>query len=131
MVLDYYGVPVSEQEVVSLTNTTITGTRLEEATAVASLGVEVTVERATLTELRQQINAGRPCIVSVLSVHFAHYALLPFVLHAVVVAGIDNENVYVFDPARESAPDTIPLDSFEAAWQGGRNRMIVVSRKED
>ena len=64
-------------------------------------------------------------------IHFLHYALLPPVLHAVVVVGMDAENIHVFDPARESAPDVIPIKSFEAAWQGGRNRIVVINPREN
>ena len=115
MALDYWSVQKSEQDIAVLTHTTVTGTRLEESIAVTALGVEVMVDKATLTDLQRYLDEGKPCIVSVLSIHFLHYALLPPVLHAVVVVGMDAENIHIFDPARESAPDVIPIKSFEAA----------------
>ena len=130
MVLDYWGVQQSEQDIAVLTHTTVAGTRLEESTAVTALGVEVMVERATLADLRRYLDEGRPCIVSVLSIHFVHYALLPPTLHAVVVVGMDSESIHILDPARESAPDVILMESFEAAWHGGRNRMVVINSRD-
>ena len=57
IVLDYWGVQQSEQDIATLTHTTIAGTRLEEATAIAEFGVEVVVERATLVGLRRYLDS--------------------------------------------------------------------------
>ena len=130
MTLDYWGVQRSEQDIAAPTHTTITGTRLEESIAVVALGVEVIIDKATLTDLQRYLDEGKPCIVSVLSIHFLHYALLPAVLHAVVAVGMDADKIHIFDPARESAPDVIPIESFAAAWQGGRNRIVVINPRE-
>lgn len=73
MTLDYWGVQRSEQDIAALTHTTITGIRLENSIAVVALGVEVMVDKATLTDLQRYLDEGKPCIVSVLSIHFLHY----------------------------------------------------------
>jgi predicted double-glycine peptidase len=48
--------------------------------------------------------------------------------HAVVVVGLDEDNVTVLDPAFPDAPQSIPHDEFHLAWLNGDYSCAIIHR---
>jgi predicted double-glycine peptidase len=81
---------------------------------VADLGLSVSFGRGTLADLEAHLQLGEPSIV------FLRTGELPYWTqdtgHAVVVVGVDNDAVYVNDPAFDQAPHRVSRDDFVLAW---------------
>jgi uncharacterized protein YvpB len=73
---------------------------------------------------------GVPCIT------FVQAGELPYSnsegFHAVVVIGMDEQTVYINDPASDVAPQAVPLDDFRLAWSEFEyvGAVIVPGQKE-
>lgn len=52
------------------------------------------------------------------------------VAHAVVIVGIDNEFIYLNDPALDNAPTRVALAEFDLAWLEMDNLSCVISLEE-
>src|SRR6266542_4359829 len=99
MVLAHFGVSVTEDYLVQLLDTDpVGGTELKQIIRVESLGFRVDVRRGTIGELAT-LSAGRvPAIVPVYTAHLPTHPLPPWGAHTVVVAGVTEAEVMIFDP---------------------------------
>lgn len=79
-------------------------------------GLKVVYQHGTLPDLQEQLTNNRPCIA------FVKTGELPYwdedCDHAAVVAGLDDEFVYLNDPAFPDAPVQVPRGDFDLAWLG-------------
>jgi ABC-type bacteriocin/lantibiotic exporter with double-glycine peptidase domain len=114
MVLAYLESPVTENKVGELFEAAEFGVPSSRIIHLEKWGYQVIYRSASLSELQQWIGQGQPVIAFVYT-RFLDYwtAVTP---HAVVIIGIDNENVYLNDPAFEIAPQTCSINGFLAAW---------------
>ena len=114
MVMNYIGHLCPYQRLLRLLDVKSIGTPSSNILRLTELGVSVTYRAGSLEGLEHQIALGQPCIV------FLDTAELPYwsqaVFHAVVVVGVDDEYVYVNDPAFDQAPQSITWGDFELAW---------------
>ena len=69
----------------------------------------------TLEALYEFLNKGWPTIVGVQTGEFPHWDHVPS-LHAVVVVGMDSENVYINDPEMPKGPTPVSIGNFDLAW---------------
>jgi len=116
MILAYLQVPVSYDRLTRLLRTMPIGTFFRNLRYLeAALGLSVTVGYGNLQVLGTHLDTGLPIIVSV-NTKMLSYWNNQETIHALVVMGMDEEQVYVNDPAHEDAPMTIPLAEFELAW---------------
>lgn len=127
MVLSYYGLTLSEDELISLLRTTLAGTEFEQILNVASLGFTVRVETGTLGDLRRCTAAGEPCVARIKTCHLPHYPLPPWVRHSVVVAGVTASRVYYHDPAQDDDPASANLSNFDKAWAAGQYKFALIT----
>jgi len=67
-----------------------------------------------LEELELRIAQGQPCIVFLDTAELPYWSEATF--HAVVVVGMDDEYIYVNDPAFDEAPQRITWGDFDLAW---------------
>jgi len=126
MVAHYHSIILSEAEIAYLLGTDETGTRFRDVHRVSALGFEVEVTTGTIFDLQKWLNAGFPCIVRIKTTHLPRYPLPPWVPHAVVVVGITENDVYIHDPAQNTAPDVVPIEVFQSAWAGGQYQFAVM-----
>jgi predicted double-glycine peptidase len=74
------------------------------------------------------LDTGIPCLV------FVRTGDLPYwdedTAHVLVAIGIDDEAIYVNDPAFDEAPQTVPLDHFLLAWSEFDHRCAVIRRSQ-
>lgn len=116
MVLEYLKIPVNYEHLMRLLRTMPIGTFFRNLRNLESaLGLSVTVGYGNTQILRSHLDIGLPVIASVntqLLTYWDHQETI----HAVVVTGIEQDRVYLNDPAFDNAPQEIALIEFEAAW---------------
>ncbi len=114
MVLNYIGRPCSYQRLLDLLSITPIGAPSSNILRLAQLGVSVVHDAGSLEELESQIAQGRPCIVFLDTGELPYWSEATF--HAVVVVGMDNDYVYINDPAFDHAPQSVTWGDFDLAW---------------
>ncbi|MDX1523805.1 MAG: C39 family peptidase, partial [Anaerolineae bacterium] len=66
--------------------------------------------------LHQQLEHNIPPIVFVATQDLSYWKEATG--HAVVVAGLDEQSIYLHDPSFAEAPKNVPLPEFDLAWLG-------------
>jgi len=123
MVLAYWQSPVLESTVSKLFEAGELGTPASRVLRLEKWGFKVTYGSASLPELRAWLEKGIPPITFV-KTQFLDYWIVP-TPHAVVVVGINDDKIYLNDPAFDSAPQISSLNGFLAAWVE-MNEMVAV-----
>lgn len=130
MLLSYLGVALSYRRVLALL-----GTRPEIGTPTSNIrnieqtGLAVKYQRGTLRTLHMYLSGGHPVIAFVSTGHLPHWK--KNVEHAVVVAGMDNDRVYLNDPELSSGPVATPLGDFDLAWLERDEMYAVITRRTE
>lgn len=122
-VLAYYGTDVAVDELINQTNTTENGTlpdNLAQAARQKGFNAEIK-ENMTLQDLQQNINQGKPVIIDIQAWRSSNTTTGNWTDdqsdgHYMVVIGIDNQNVYLEDPAILGSRGYIPLQEFLERW---------------
>jgi ABC-type bacteriocin/lantibiotic exporter with double-glycine peptidase domain len=128
MVLEFYGYPISEAKLGRRLGTQAFGTPAPNLSRLERLGFTVFYESITLATLRANLEAGIPCLVFVLTGDLPYWN--ENAAHVMVAIGIDDEAIYVNDPAFDKAPQTIPLDYFLLAWSEFDHRCAIIRPKK-
>ena len=123
-VLDYYGTDVMVDELINITNTTPENGTLPRniAQTAQSLGVNAEIkDNMTLKDLQQNTDQGIPVIVNLPALNATNISnqngtVSPLYWHYVVVIGIDNENVYMEDPAILGSRGYLTNQEFLDRW---------------
>lgn len=120
-VLAYYGTDVTLNTLINQTNTTENGTQPENIAQAArgngfSAGVK---ENMTLKDLQDNINNGTPTIVLIQAWKnntTGNWTNTTDYNHYVVVVGMDDQNIYLEDPAILGSRGYIPIQEFLDRW---------------
>ncbi len=128
MVLEFFGYTTSEAKLARRLGSQTFGTPAPNLHRLKRLGFTVTYDSVTLTTLRANLEAGLPCLVFVLTGDLPYWN--ENTAHAMVATGIDDENLYVNDPAFDTTPQVIPLDYFLLAWSEFDHRCAVIQPKK-
>lgn len=114
MILDYLGKPAEYERLLALLDIGPIGAPRRNIVRLARLGVDVVYREATPPILIELLRTGTPVIA------FVDTAELPYwssaTNHAVVVVGVEGDDLLVNDPAFVDVPIRVPLDEFELAW---------------
>lgn len=128
MVLEFLGYITSEADLAYRLGTQPFGTPAPNLRRLEQLGFVVTYETVTLAALQGSLEAGLPCLV------FVRTGDLPYwtedTSHVMVAVGINDETIYVNDPAFDTAPQAIPLDYFLLAWSEFDYRCATIQQKK-
>ena len=127
MALEYIGQPVNYDRLIHLLQIEPEiGTLASNILRLTALGVEVLYKRGKLEDIINHLANGRPCIA------FVNTGELPYwdeaTGHAVVVVGIDDDLVYLNDPAR-NAPQKVSHGDFLLAWMEADEYYATISRR--
>jgi len=114
MVLDYMGVLVSYERLLKLLRVQWFGAFAFNIRALEELGVDVIYKRGTLAELREHLSNKHPPIALVATSELPYWN--ESTLHAVVVVGIDDQDIYLNDPGFPEAPVKVSHGDFGLAW---------------
>ncbi len=120
MVFDYLGLPFDYQRGMRLLRIRAQiGTPFYQIRELSKLGISVVYQQGTLPDLHVYLTQGLPCIVGVKTGELSYWQGVN-VQHAVVVIGLENDFVYLNDPAFSNGPVRVALgDLISLGW----NRM--------
>lgn len=115
MVLTYLGVRVNYRQLLRLLQTQVGyGTPFSNIQTLTKMKVKITYKQGRLDDLWRFLQAGNPVLTPVQTRELPHW--VEDVPHAVVVVGMDNQVVYINDPAFPNAPVSVPHGDFDLAW---------------
>lgn len=124
MVLEFLGYSFSEAELVQRLGTKSFGTPAPNLRRLEKIGFSVIYESGALSTIQAHVQKGSPCLT------FVQTGDLPYwdenTAHVIVVIGIDDDNIYVNDPAFDMAPQIISLDYFLLAWSEFDHRYAII-----
>jgi len=114
MVLAYLGVEVNYFQLLKLLHITEIGTAFYHIRELEKLGVIVVYKQGTLDEVHTHLSNNRPCIAAVKTKDLPYF--VEDTDHAVVIVGLDDQFVYLNDPAMSDAPQQVSRGDFLLAW---------------
>lgn len=114
MVLDYLHVPIPYERLVRLLQVDAIGTPFRNLRQLQQLGLSIHIGAGSVQSLRDRLEEGLPSIVAVDTAQLSYWDEATD--HAIVVVGMDEQQVYVNDPDGADAPQSISLAAFELAW---------------
>lgn len=114
MVLDYLHIPISYDKLTQLLKIDAIGTPFRNLDNLQSLGLSILIEEGNMQLLKEYLETGLPSIVAVDTNQLPYWDEATD--HAVIVVGMDNENVYLNDPDLSTAPQAVSIAEFELAW---------------
>ena len=88
-------------------------------------GVTVAYREATLPIAAQYLQAGLPVIAFVDTGELGYWSSTTN--HALVLVGIEKDEILVHDPAVKDAPVHVPIGEFDLAWLNADNACAIVS----
>lgn len=124
MALTHIGHSVRYRQIIRLLGTQKHGTPFSNLRSLARLGVTVTVRPENFRQLYEALTQNLPCIASVQTAELPHWNRRSE--HAVVIAGMDNQYVFVHDPAFDIAPILVPHGDFDLAWLAQEELYAVI-----
>lgn len=124
MVLDFLGGTEPYARLLSILGISPIGAPRRNILRLARLGVEVEYREATLSILARYLQADQPVMAFVDTAELSYWPVSTN--HAVVVVGIDEETVWINDPAFPDAPITVSTAEFDLAWFNGDNTCAII-----
>lgn len=126
MVLTYLGRNESYERLLQLLGTRWFGTPARNILRLEQIGLSVVLIELSIAEIETRLQNNYPVIA------FVNTADLPYwkvtADHAVVVVGIDEENVYLNDPYFEHAPQVVSRIAFELSLLRFNNQCVVIEK---
>lgn len=125
MILAFYGEECGEQEIRVLLKTRPGGTSPAQVMwRLPDWGFDAYVQYGSQLTLRENLAAGRPCIVHVWTPPLPYWK--SEAIHALVITDLTEQSVTAHDPALPSGHTEIPLDAFLRAWAATDYLTIVI-----
>ena len=114
MVLDYLHVPITYSQLVRLLGVDAIGAPFRNLKYLESLDLFLSIVEGDMSTLQRHLEQGLPVIVAVDTAELSYWD--EATNHAVVVVGMDEQQVYLNDPDTAHAPQVVSLAEFELAW---------------
>lgn len=128
MVLAYHGRAMPYSKLIELLQIGPIGAPRHNILNLSRLkGISVVYREAALPLLAQYLKAGLPIIAFVDTGELAYWT--ETTNHAVVVIGIEGDDILVHDPAFEDVLIRISVGEFDLAWLNGDNACAVITRR--
>ncbi len=114
MVSAYWEQPLLQEDIAHWLDTTDIGTPASRIHRLFRYGFDVHYGEGSLATLTDWIERRYPVILFVRTGDLPTWSVdTP---HAVVVAGLEADTAYLFDPARPTAPDPVSIPALLLAW---------------
>lgn len=116
MVLAHQGVTLGEQELCDLLDMQLAGTKVWNVLLLEQhiADCHVELDSVSFDRLQEMLAAGVPPIAFVVTRHLSYWQR--DTIHAIVVVGVTDDEIYVNDPTFPDAPHSVPRTEFAAAW---------------
>jgi hypothetical protein len=134
MVLAYISISRSQEVLGQIMGTQLPiGTPRANIKKLASLQLTVTYTHGLLEDIQQWLNQNIPIIVFLDAGELPHWHNYDFtqrivIPHAVVAVGVDDQIIYLMDPALDSGPTPTPIGDFMLAWDEMDNYYATLTR---
>lgn len=126
MILTYLAIPVTYQKLLKLVQVKSgIGTPVAHLRFLEQLNLEVVYRQGgSFDELADHLRQGHPCMVFLKTGELSYWPEATD--HAVVVVGLDEQFIYVNDPAFPDAPVQVERGEFDLAWLEWDERYAVL-----
>ena len=130
MVLAFYGINQTENELITISNCTIHGTSPEQLSiAACELNLEgVSIMNANISGIEQEINANRPVIVLIDPEYIYNMSIDNNGHFIVIVNAMDNMVVYHDSSIRDGELLYCTPEAFLNAWNAKKNRIVTIKK---
>lgn len=125
MVLEYLHIRADYTRLLRLLRIGPIGTAFGNLAELRKLGVVVLIDNGTSADIKRFLVSGLPVIVFLDTVELAYWKY-EHTDHAVVVIGVDEQNVRLNDPEFREAPQVCSIGEFELAWLEKDNLFAVI-----
>lgn len=127
MALAYIGQPVPYNQLLTLLAVGPIGAPRRNIVRCTSPSVDVVYREANIPLLAEMVQHRLPVIVFVDTGELPYWSYATS--HAVVVTGVQAEQIFVNDPAFAEAPIQVPVGDFDLAWLNADYMCAIISRK--
>ncbi len=127
MVLKYLNISAPYEQLLRLLKIDWFGTAAFRIRELEKLGIQVIYKQGTLEEIHDHLSNDRPCIAFVKTIELPYWNEAND--HAVVVVGLDDEFIYLNDPAFPDAPKKVSHGDFDLAWLERDEYYAIFKRK--
>jgi len=125
MLLGHIGLSTNYDQLLKLLRvTTNVGAPASNIRRLEALGVTVIYKQGNWAELQDHLMNNRPCMTPVQTEELSYWAEQTD--HAIVVVGLDEEFIYLNDPAFPNAPIQVSRGEFDLAWLARDEAYAVV-----
>jgi ABC-type bacteriocin/lantibiotic exporter with double-glycine peptidase domain len=129
MVLTHLAMPVAYEKLLNLLQVRSGfGTPAGNIRYLEQLKLEIIYRQGDFDDLADHLKQGQPCIA------FIKTSELPYwdeaVDHAVVIVGLDDQFIYLNDPAFPTAPIQVERGEFDLAWLNWGEKYAVLIPQE-
>ena|SRR5688572_27008872 len=115
MALRYMGYPVDYGRLLKLLRIKSgMGTLASNIRHLETLKLNIIFQQGSFDQLQDHLQQNHPCITFIYTGELSYW--LEGVNHAVVVVGLDDQNIYVNDPAFPTGPLEVNRGEFDLAW---------------
>lgn len=126
MILDYLQIPFSYNQLLKILQIDYYGSFFRNLQHLQSLGVYTQIGLGKVSIIESSLVSGLPIIAYVDTGELTSY-WSESTNHAVVIIGIDDEQIILNDPFFELAPKQVPLDEFALAWEAQKGLFSILS----
>jgi ABC-type bacteriocin/lantibiotic exporter with double-glycine peptidase domain len=124
MVLEYIHRPIDYDQLLNLLQVRWFGAPSSNIQALTRLNVRVIYTEGTLEKLHDDLLNDRPSIAFVAAHELPYWDR--HTQHAVVVVGLDDQYIYLNDPAFATSPIPVTHADFELAWLEQDRRYAIL-----
>jgi len=130
MVLSFFNITKSEQDIRRLVKIKPAGVNPLNLIHLKNWDIEVNISFSNFDILEDIITQKKPSIALLWTGELDYWDSEKYFdyLHAVVVIGIDNENILVNDPAFSKYPQHFPVNNFLEAWSYSQYMLILIEK---
>lgn len=115
-ILEYLLIPINYKRLAQLLGTIDAGTPFSHLERLRALGFAITVAaNGTLAMVQTTLEFGLPIVVAVRTWPLPHWENVD-TAHAIVVVGLDAEQIYINDPSSAIGTLAISYNDFLTAW---------------
>lgn len=127
MVMEYIGQPAPYRQLLAILNVKPQGTPRRNIVRLASNTIDVVYREANVPLLAEIVQLGNPAIVFVDTSELPYWSYATS--HALVVVGVQAEQIFVNDPAFADSPIQVSAGDFDLAWLNADYMCAIISRK--
>lgn len=127
MALAYIGQPVPYRQLLTVLDVGPVGAPRRNIVRLTSSLIDVAYREANIPLLAEIVQHGLPVIVFVDTGELPYWSYATS--HAVVVVGVQAEQIFVNDPAFSESPIQVPAGDFDLAWLNSDYMCAILSRR--